>query len=204
MIIGLSGIASSGKDSTANIIIKKYPNWVKVSFAKAMKDAASAMFGFPRELLEGDTLESREWREQKSEYWSEKLGQEVTPRNILQILGTGLVRKHLHENFWVDRLELEIKQLTESGKNVIITDVRFPNEAEMIRSLGGKIWHVFCGETPKWFVDYRDSDIVPTNIHESEWKWAKTIPDVIVHPEYKSLELLEEIVTDTYEKHMNI
>ena len=57
MIIGMSGIAGSGKDSCANIIIKNYPNWVKVSFANAMKNAAACMFGLPRELLEGDTKE---------------------------------------------------------------------------------------------------------------------------------------------------
>lgn len=196
MIIGLSGIAGSGKDSTANIIINKYQNWAKVSFANAMKNSAACMFGLPRELLEGDTAKSRKWREQKLDYWSEKLGQDVTPRNILQILGTELVRKHLSENFWVDRLELEIKKLTEEGKNVIITDVRFPNEAEMIRSLGGQMWHVFCGEIPEWFTNYRDKNIEPEGIHESEWKWAKVVPDVIIHPEKKGLELLEKLVME--------
>ena len=204
MIIGLSGIAGSGKDSTANIIINKYQNWSKVSFANAMKNSAACMFGLPRELLEGDTKESREWREQKLDYWSEKLGQDVTPRNILQILGTELVRKHLNENFWVDRLELEIKKLTESGKNVIITDVRFPNEAAMIKSLGGQIWHVFCGEIPQWFTDYRDKKIEPENIHESEWKWADVTPDVIIHPEIKGLDLLEKLVIEAYQKNINI
>jgi len=97
---------------------------------------------------------------------------------------------------------LEIKKLTEMGQNVIITDVRFPNEAEMIRALGGQIWHVFCGEIPQWFTDYRDHRIEPENIHESEWKWAEVTPDVIIHPEVRGLDLLENLVKTAYESNI--
>ena len=67
MIIGLSGIAGSGKDSTADIIIKNHSNWVKISFAAAMKDAVASMYGLPRIMLDGTTQESREWREKPVE-----------------------------------------------------------------------------------------------------------------------------------------
>lgn len=200
MIIGMSGLAGSGKNSVANIIKKNYDNWVDISFAKPMKDAVACMFGLPRELLEGDTKDSREWREQKCEYWSEKFNYEITPRRILQMFGTELVRNNLNQNFWVDRLEFEIKNLTKEGKNVIITDVRFPNEANMIKNIGGEIWQVFCGEIPQWFADYRDKNIEPQGIHESEWKWAKVKPDVIIHPEVRGLDLLEKLVISAYDK----
>lgn len=201
MIIGFSGIAGSGKDSCCNIIMKNYENWVKTSFAKSMKDAVAAMYGLPRNMLEGDTKESREWREQPCEFWSKKLNIEgLTPRKILQNFGTQLVRTHVNENFWVDRLEFELETLIKEGKNVLITDVRFPNEAEMIRSKGGQIWHVFCGEIPQWFTDYKDKNIEPQNIHESEYKWAKVNPDVVIHPPYKDLNLLEELVLSKYKE----
>ena len=200
MIIGLSGLAGSGKDSCANIIIKNHENWVKTSFAKAMKDAVAGMYGLPRELLEGDTKESRDWREQPNEFWSSKLGAEITPRKILQTFGTQLVRTHVNENFWVYRLEYELEKLESEGKNVLITDVRFPNEAEMIKEHGGQIWHVFCGEIPEWFILYRDHGIVPAGIHESEYKWAATTPDNVIHPSKKGLDLLEQMVEYTYKK----
>lgn len=201
MIIGFSGIAGSGKDSCCNIIMKNYENWVKTSFAKSMKDAVAAMYGLPRNMLEGDTKESREWREQPCEFWSKKLNIEgLTPRKILQNFGTQLVRTYVNENFWVDRLEFELETLIKEGKNVLITDVRFPNEAEMIRSKGGQIWHVFCGEVPQWFTDYKDKNIEPKNIHESEYKWAKVKPDVVIHPPYKDLNLLEELVVSKYKE----
>lgn len=199
MIIGFSGLAGSGKDSTANIIAKNHENWVKISFAKAMKDAVAEMYGLPRDLLEGDTTESREWREKPNEFWSEKLGIEnLTPRKILQSFGTDVIRNHISPDFWVFRLEYELDKLEKEGKNILITDVRFPNEAEMIRRHGGKIWHVFCGKTPKWFEDYRIKHTIPKNIHESEYKWADVAPDIIIHPPYKNLTLLEKTVEAVY------
>lgn len=199
MIIGLSGIAGSGKDTVANLIIKNHKNWVKTSFAKSMKDAVAGMYGLPREMLEGDTKESREWREQPVEFWGEKLGIEnLTPRQILQFFGTGLVRAHVNPDFWVYRTEFELDKLTSGGGNVLVTDVRFPNEAEMIKSKGGQIWHVFCGDVPEWFTNYRDKRIIPDGIHESEYRWAETTPDAIIHPQRKGLELLEKLVETTY------
>lgn len=204
MIIGLSGLVGSGKDSTANIIIKNHDNWVKTSFAKAMKDAVAGMYGLPRELLEGDTLESREWREQPNEFWSEKLGIEgLTPRKILQNFGTELVRKNVDSSFWVFRSEYELQKLEAEGKNVLITDVRFPNEAEMIKAHGGQIWHVFCGDVPEWFENYRDKRIVPAGIHESEYKWAEIQPDMVIHPPYKDLALLEKMVEIAYKRNID-
>jgi hypothetical protein len=45
-----------------------------MSFACSLKDTASVMFGWDRDLLEGDTVESRKFREQKDEFWSDKFG----------------------------------------------------------------------------------------------------------------------------------
>jgi hypothetical protein len=165
-----------------------------------MKDAVAGMYGLPRELLEGDTQESRDWREVPNEFWSNKLGiEDYTPRKMLQNFGTQLVRTHLNEAFWIYRLEYELQNLEEEGKNVLITDVRFPNEADMIRAHGGQIWHVFCGNVPEWFIDYRDKRIIPEGIHESEYRWAEITPDAIIHPQKKGLALLEKMVEMMYE-----
>ena len=201
MIIGMCGLKGSGKNTVANIIKKNYPNWTDASFAKALKDGVAVLFGLDRALLEGDTLESREWREKPNEFWCEKFGSsDVTPRKILQVFGTDLIRNTFLTNFWVDRLELDIKNLDE-GKNIIITDVRFPNEVEMIKKHGGQIWHVHCGELPEWFTKYQNTgEIPPAEIHESEWRWAKSTPDVIIHPPHKDIDLLEKLVKEEYEK----
>lgn len=195
MLIGMCGLKGSGKNTVANIIQKNYPGWETMSFASALKDGVAAFFGMDRKMLEGDTPEFREIREQPDPFWCKKTGRtDLTPRKILQEFGTDIIRKQFHDNFWVDRLELDLQK--KKDKNIIITDVRFPNEIEMIRGISGKIWVVHCGELPAWFTNYRDNGVIPQGVHESEWKWATVKPDVVIHPEVRGLDLLERLVLE--------
>ena len=183
-IIGICGLAGAGKDTVGDILVNNLPNWEKMSFASHLKDVASLLFGFDRKMLAGETPEDRAIREQPDKFWSEKMGKDFTPRYALQFLGTNLLRNQLHKNIWVDCLE---RKILKSDKNIVITDVRFPNEIDMIRNIGGEIWRVERGTLPEWFrkveswqingTDNLKYDIpyyVPEikNIHESEWKWV--------------------------------
>lgn len=58
IIIGLCGAQGAGKDTVGEILINEY-GFHKLSFASALKDMLAALFSWPRELLEGDTEESR-------------------------------------------------------------------------------------------------------------------------------------------------
>lgn len=182
-IIGITGSQGNGKDSIGDILVNNLPNWEKMSFASHLKDVVSLLFGFDRKMLAGETPEDRAIREQPDKFWSEKMGKDFTPRYALQYLGTNLLRNQLHSNIWVDCLE---RKILESDKNIVITDVRFPNEIDMIKSIGGEIWRVERPELPTWFrkveswqingTDNLQYDIpyyVPEikNIHESEWRW---------------------------------
>lgn len=147
-IIGITGLAGAGKDTIGDILVTNLSNWQKMSFAEHLKDVASLLFGFDRKMLAGETPEDRTIREQPDKFWSEKMGKDFTPRFALQFLGTNLLRNQLHQNIWVDCLE---RKIVNSDKNIVITDVRFPNEIEMIRNLGGVIWRVERGERPSWW-----------------------------------------------------
>ena len=177
-IIGITGSAGSGKDTIGDILVSNLPNWKKLSFAGHLKDVTALLFGFDRKMLAGETPEDREVREQPDQYWSEKMGKDFTPRFALQFLGTNLLRNQLHQNIWVDCLE---KQITQASENIIITDVRFPNEIDMIKSIGGEIWRVERGVLPQWWetaIYYNtqpNSLKIPSDfdgVHESEWKWV--------------------------------
>ena len=124
-IITIDGPSGSGKGTVGDLLEQK--GFVKDSFAKPLKDACSAMFGWPRDLLEGDTEDSRQWREQPDEFWSEKIGKKFSPRLALQLLGTEAGRNVFHKDIWVNSL---LKRA--DGKNVVITDVRFKNEFKFI------------------------------------------------------------------------
>lgn len=144
MIIGLIGLNGSGKSTVANILEQKY-NFNIDSFAKPVKDIAAVIFNWDPEKLEGLTEESRKWREEKNEEWSKLLNKDITPRMILQMIGTEFGRDMLGENIWIESL----KKRSEN-KNVVISDVRFVNEAEDIKNSGGVLIRIKRGEDPSY------------------------------------------------------
>lgn len=159
MLIGLVGLIGSGKDTVAAHLVDNY-GFKRDSFAKSLKDATANIFGWDRELLEGQTKESREWRERPDEFWSEKFGKSITPRYILQYFGTEVCRGGMLDSIWVDSLIARYR-----GANTIISDTRFINEIKTIRKQGGKIILVKRGELPT------QEEMQAKGIHRSEWDW---------------------------------
>lgn len=185
MIIGICGFISSGKDTAADYLVN-FHEFRRESFANSLKDAVSAVFGWDRELLEGRTKESREWREQRDEWWSERLNKNVTPRNILQYWGTEVIRNGYHDDMWIASLE---NKLRASKDSIVITDCRFPNEIKAIKQQGGKIVWVQRGFLPSWYdlaVAANKGDpvaqeaLAEAGIHASETSWVGTDFDSII------------------------
>lgn len=177
MIVGVVGFIGSGKGTVGEIL--QEVGFVRESFAGQVKDVASAMFGWPRNLLEGDTTESRDFREKKDSFWSKKLSRDFSPRIALQLLGTEVGRDIFGPNFWIDTLEKKIgDKLNE--KNYVITDVRFRNEAEWIAKNNGTIIEIRRGNMPHWYDiasqankgSYKAEKFMEeTGVHSSEWRW---------------------------------
>jgi len=146
LIIGVCGLIGSGKGTVSDILVEDF-NFAKISFADSLKDAISVIFSWDRKLLEGDTDESRSWREQVDPWWANRLGiQDLTPRLILQQWGTEVCRSSFHSDIWIASVERKI----EKDKNYVIPDTRFPNEIDLIKKIGGEIWCVKRGPDPKW------------------------------------------------------
>ncbi len=148
MIIGVTGFIGSGKDTVANYLTT-FHGYKRISFAGTLKDACAAVFGWDREMLEGTTTSSREWREQVDPWWSERLNiPELTPRWVLQQWGTEVCRNGFHNDIWVASVE---NQLRKTKDNIVITDCRFANEVNAIKNAGGTSIRVERGEKPKWY-----------------------------------------------------
>ena len=176
MLIGLCGLIGSGKGTVADRLVSNH-NFTKLSFADKLKDGVAAIFEWPRDMLEGDTEKSRAWREQPDKFWSQELGENITPRYVLQKFGTE-VRNGFHLQTWVILVKKTI--LENPSTNFVIPDVRFPHEVDLIKSMKGQMILVKRGEDPNWFTAYKDKDIVPNNIHPSEYLWAKTKFDTTI------------------------
>ncbi len=169
MIIGVCGLIGAGKDTIADYLVNIH-QFRRESFANTLKDAVAAVFGWDRELLEGRTRQSREWREQVDPWWAERLGMpDLTPRWVLQYWGTEVVRKSFHDDTWIASLENKLRQ---SKDDVVISDCRFPNEIQAIKKAGGIVIRVHRGPDPEW---YHFAETVNRGPERNlEWSWAKT------------------------------
>ena len=185
-IIGFVGFIGSGKDTAADYLVNTH-EFRRDSFANTLKDAVSAVFGWDRTLLEGRTKQAREWREQVDPWWSDRLNMpNLTPRWILQYWGTEVCRHGFHDDIWIASIENKLRNTTD---NIVISDVRFPNEIKAIKKQGGLIVCIERGVKPHWYdiaiqanrgVDSAINWLKENNIHASETSWVGEDIDYII------------------------
>lgn len=195
MLIGIVGFANSGKGTIGNFLVEDH-GFVADSFAGPLKDAAALIFGWDRDLLEGDTNKSRFWREQTDSFWAKALEKDnFTPRKGLQLLGTDGCRNILGTNIWTASFEKRF--LSAGSPNTVITDCRFKNEIDVVRNLGGRIINIKRGPNPSWYQEILfynrgmcdNDDVRKINVmrscesipHESETDWIGCIIDNTIH-----------------------
>lgn len=140
-IIGLNGYAQSGKDEAAKALVAI--GWERIAFADVLRDIAYATD--PYVELSGD-IEGYPWYDNTDYYrlstvigwlgWERAKAEHPDVRRLLQRLGTEGGRDIMGENIWVDTA---FKRARLDGAGLVITDVRFPNEAESIKARGGRV-----------------------------------------------------------------
>jgi len=134
MLIGLSGHIKSGKSTAAALIRKFDPSFEERYFAYKLKFIAAYLTGQDQTLFE-----TQEGKEGFLEDWG------MTRRKMLQQLGTESLRDHFHHDVWIKALFADYKDNPQCGcpfPNWIISDTRFPNEANAIKERGGKILRI--------------------------------------------------------------
>ena len=129
-LIGLySPAPGCGKSTAADLLIERE----RVSFAAPLKIAVWR-------LLNDLGLEGLRYAYGDKEAIIPELG--VSARHMMQTLGTEWGRACIHPDFWVMIARAETQRIMNDGGSVVIDDVRFPNEATMIRDLGGELWRI--------------------------------------------------------------
>lgn len=131
-LIGLIGKARVGKDTVAEHL-HMHHCLNRYAFADPMKDMLEAVFG---DRFRGDDRETPIW-------WLGK-----SPRHLMQTLGTEWGRDCIHPDLWVMLGEQEWLKTKDRGLSpgLVISDVRFHNEADMILRNGGTLLHVIRDE----------------------------------------------------------
>ncbi len=150
-IVSISGLIGSGKDTAAEHLVQVY-GYTRLSFSKPLKDITATLFGWDRDMVEGLTADHRKKREEVDEWWSEKLDMDVTPRSMLQMMGTEVMRQNLHQDIWVLAAERWVLSQNDDAR-IVITDARFFNELEMVNKMGGNTVGIYR-KLPTWLDDF--------------------------------------------------
>lgn len=200
MIISFCGLIGSGKNAASEYLVAHH-GFIQDSFANPLKSAVASVFGWDREALEGNTIESRAWREKIDPWWASKLGIEyLTPRWVLQNWGTELLRHGFHEDIWIASLEHRIR----NNNRTVISDCRFVNEVKAIRQMGGKAIRVIRGEDPSWYQvarlaltgdEHAKMQMMNLGVHESEYALANVGFDGIIQNDGEFLDMYAQIDT---------
>jgi dephospho-CoA kinase len=119
-IIGIIGRKGTGKSECSKVLIDKY-KFTKISFADKMKQIISDLWDIPIQHLYDPSM-----KETFDPRWGK------TYREIMQLFGTEVCR-NIAWNTWVYHVEKQFK----TAENFIIDDVRFKNEAALIKKYGG-------------------------------------------------------------------
>lgn len=151
-IIGIAGKARSGKDSSAWGLLKiiNQKTWVRAKFADPVYEIVSIMTGVP--------VQDIEFKKDQIAFGN------LTFRDLL--IWVGMNGRKLYEDIWIDNL---LKRFDGKGLNLIVTDLRFPNEAMKIRELGGYLVKVtrdvnlIDNESETSLDDWTDWDFIINN-----------------------------------------
>lgn len=156
ILIGLAGPAGVGKSTIADYF-SLYQGYKVLSFAEPLKLSLMQLTGLNKEYFYDIKLKE-----------SLIPGLNYTPRALMQKFGTEFVREMIDYNFWIWRMRNQISEY--SHKKLIIDDVRFHNEASLIRGNGGAVLHL----------DRNFESPTKHNEHQSEQELPILIEDYVV------------------------
>lgn len=149
MLIGLIGQKYSGKDTLADFLVSHY-HFKKYAFATPVKEICQIMFHLKPEQMTDPIL-----KEIVDTRW------DLSPRQLMQKVGTDMIRDMWGHDFWLKHMDLRIS----NNDNIVISDVRFPNEAHWIKSHGGFLIRILNTDS-QYHVDTHPSETLQSHIHQ--------------------------------------
>lgn len=120
-VLALTGCSHSGKSTVASILVQKH-GFEEYTLAAPLKNACSIVFD-----LDPINFEQQELKEIMDIRWK------MTPRTMMQTLGTECIRNKIAADHWINLLRLKLEKLPQDAR-VVISDIRFDNEAEFVRN----------------------------------------------------------------------
>jgi len=161
IIVGITGRRGSGKSTFAASI----GGW-RMGFADPIRAVTEAVFGSQYRTAEEKAATDAYWQERLGDDWS-------TGRKILQRTGTEVFRAGVHKDIWLYVMERRLLELCNRPPMLItIDDVRFDNEAEFLRDLGGTIVRVVNTNQPPNDDDHTSEAGISDDLVNAEFRCA--------------------------------
>ena len=199
LVLGFIGKAKSGKDTAANDFQEFMDGIVPIyrkPFAGPIREIGK-LFGYTMEQMTDQSIK---------ETYCNPIFPLVTPRKFMQLVGSEMFRNNLDKDCWVKLVKNFIEGEYEKASHLVtkfeddkfhpssiimVTDVRFPNEAEMIKEVGGYLikihrpslgqdaaeWHKHESEA---YIDAIESDFDAINDMDTATGWGRLFTYIVV------------------------
>jgi len=158
ILLGFAGSAGIGKSTTAEWFIL-HKDFVRLSFAGPLKSALSRLTGLTYDHFTEIKLKEKEIPGLPG----------ITPRLLMQTMATEYVREMINPDFFIWRMRHSI--LNHSHRHMVIDDIRFENEAQLVRDNGGIVIHL----------QREFETITKESKHVSEKGIKIKLDDIVVH-----------------------
>ncbi len=175
MLIGLHGKARSGKTTTSNLLVRKH-GFKEVAFADGLKKLCADLFDLSLEQLHGDLKEVVDSR------------YNMSPREIFQLVGTECMRK-ISPDIWIDKVKPFVVNHMDVI-DIVISDVRFKNELDFIKTVGGHMVKVVRIDGPRLAtqaVEHHKSEVDLDNVPDDQYS-------AVIQAESGDIEFIEKSI----------
>ncbi len=131
-LIAFAGLKGAGKDTAAAVFVAA--GYRPIKFADGLKRMLRSLIEWQDSAAPSHRMTDGDLREVPSDLLGGR-----TPRHAMQTLGTEWGRDLMARGLWVDAAERAISTALAAGQGVVISDLRFANEATLVRRLGGLV-----------------------------------------------------------------
>lgn len=152
-LVAFSGPAGSGKSVAGMLLV--HQGWARVKFADVLKAMLTAYY----EITGLDPADIEARIEGNLKELPDPLLKHQSPRHAMQTLGGDWGRNLMHKELWVNAWRKRVQLLMAAGYDVVVDDLRYPNEENAVRDLGGEIYQI-QRETPKDVPSHASEDHV--------------------------------------------
>lgn len=204
-VIGINGPARVGKDTAANYLVKE-KGWLRLAFADNLKEMCASVFDLDLQLFHNGDLKEIPWARPKIfdrraalavKEWIGRTHPTVfelnddfilldkqlhSPREMIQYIGTEICRGFI-KSYHVDIVAASLIE----GSNYVLTDVRFPDEAGLAKSVGGYIINIYSDLIQK--EDFRSHS---SETSMGDWKFDYIINNSIwdINAFYRKIDMM--------------